>query len=137
MTGGTPYEDEQLFDHECLQLVQCRNWTSLESKAKFHLQRVNPQSFKAFFYFGISQFRQHKYPMAILSFEKAEQINPEDVQLQYNLALANFKSELYPQTVEHLKRVITMDPKHPHAYNNLAFLYNMHQLYGDTIQTCR
>ena len=71
-------------------------------------------------------YKQGKFSLSILAFNKAESINSEDAQLQYNLGLANFKIEMYSQAVEHFKKCIQYDTRHPYAYKNLAFLYNMH-----------
>jgi cytochrome c-type biogenesis protein CcmH/NrfG len=45
------------------------------------LQRNNPQSYKALFYFGIAMYKQQKYLMAVMAFDKAAVIEPDDCQL--------------------------------------------------------
>ena len=124
----------------CLVHLRNNNWTVLESQAKTMLTRANNSNqlnHKAYFYFGVSMYKQQKYSLSILAFNKAEAFKPNDAQLQYNLGLANFKIEMYSQAVEHIKKCIELDPKHPYAYLNLAFLYNMHQIYKETITTCK
>ena len=133
----TKYErQEHDFEKKCLRIIKVGDWTNLEAIASEHLEDMKCESFKGFFYLGVSFYKTGEHDNAIRAFQKAEAINSEDAQLQYNLGLANFKLEQYNQAVDHLKKCTKLDPQHPFAYNNLAFLYNMHQFYSETIQVC-
>lgn len=109
------------------------DWEALESLCKDFLTKcINSkfQSFKGYFFYGISLYRLNAFEDAVKAFKEAEAIHEEDSQLHYNLGLAYFKLELYNPAVEHWRRCIRIDPKsHPFAFSNLAFLLNLHQFY--------
>ena len=135
--GSFSIEEEIRFERICLNLINCQNWSDLHQVCKAHLQMKHTSSWKAFFYYGVSMFKQNKYEIAIAAFESAERVNSEDAQLHYNLGLAQFKIGNYSLSVEHFKKCIMHDNKHPFAYNNLAFLFNMHMIYKETLNICR
>ena len=121
----------------CQELLEQKDWDSLAQVAKKHMKKNHASSWKAFFYFGISMYKQEQYVLAIAAFEKSERIYEDDAQLHYNLGLAYFKIGNYQHTVEHFKKCTILDNKHPYAYNNLAFLFNIHMIYNETLNTCR
>ena len=84
-------KEEMQFEQVCLQLLSESNWNGLAIESKKHLQKNHTSSWKAFFYYGISMYKQSEYVLAIAAFEKAERIQDDHAQLHYNLGLAYFK----------------------------------------------
>ena len=76
--GKFDIEEEIRFEKICLNLMNCQNWPDLAAVAKEHLRHRHNSSWKAFFYYGVSMFKQGKYLVAVAAFEKAEKVNQED-----------------------------------------------------------
>lgn len=127
---------ERDFEKKCIACIRSLDFEGLEDMARDYLKSTQYQSYKGFFYLGVSFYRQNDFENAIKAFKEADIINPEDAQLQYNLGLSYFKLELYNPTVEHWRKCLRIDPKHKYVYNNLACLFNLHQFYPETINIC-
>lgn len=72
---------ERDFENKCLRLLKIGDWNTLDQIASQHLEDTQGQSFKGFFYLGVSFYKVGDYENAIRAFQKAEEINSEDAQL--------------------------------------------------------
>jgi tetratricopeptide (TPR) repeat protein len=69
---------EREFEKKCLKLIKLGDWNSLESVASQHLEDTKCESFKGFFYLGVSFYKSGEYENAIRAFQRAEAINSDD-----------------------------------------------------------
>lgn len=84
-------KEEVAFVQMCQNMLKGQNWKGLAIICASHLEKNHISSFHAYFYYGISMYKQKDYITAIKAFEKAEVRNMDDAQLHYNLGLAYFK----------------------------------------------
>lgn len=59
---------EREFEKRCLKLVKLGDWNALDSLASQHLEDTKCESFKGFFYLGVSFYKCNEHENAIRAF---------------------------------------------------------------------